>query len=181
MFYFSMDNSLPVGGYLYVGIPAGATFTPTSTSANAVKAWELVNTFTVPTTGTTSGTCKKEGDVHQCTFTAALKAGTAYGMSIPGSGSKAGAWGPVSMESRMNNVDSAGPIRDVNRVFDTINVAAKPLAITLGAKRIDKEGAAKKEFPKDVALMEFAVSFGAWSDATKVVPAGWNLKLMLST
>jgi hypothetical protein len=69
---------------------------------------------------------------------------------------------------------------DVNRVFDTINVAAKPAAITLAAAKITAEGATAKEFPGETALMEFTVTFATWAKEKKVA-AGWNLKLMMST
>jgi hypothetical protein len=62
--------------------------------------------------------------VLKCTFAKALTKGTAYGVSIPGAGAVAGSWGPVDLETRMNNEAIAGPVMDCNHVFDSINTAA---------------------------------------------------------
>jgi hypothetical protein len=129
--YFALDSDLPAAGYLLVGIPAGATFTPTGTG---VHAWALTTSLAVPAKSSNAGTCAFANNVLDCTFASALTKNTAYGMVIPGdANAKVGQWGPVSMETRMNKLtqNTNGPVMDVNRVFDTINVAAAPKTIVV--------------------------------------------------
>jgi hypothetical protein len=72
--------------------------------------------------------------VLSCTFASALTANTAYGMEIVGAAMAAsGTWAPVTMETRMNKVADAGPVMDVNRVFDSMNVQAAAATITMAA------------------------------------------------
>jgi len=64
-----------------------------------------------------------------------MKKNTAYGMAVPGdANAKVGLWGPIRMETRMNDgtaSGTSGPVMDVNRVFDAIAVAAAPKTIVL--------------------------------------------------
>jgi hypothetical protein len=67
-----------------------------------------------------------------CQFAKALAAKTSYGLALPSTGtSVAGAFAPVTMETRMNSGTTAGPVRDRNMVFDSINtdVAAKTFTV----------------------------------------------------
>jgi hypothetical protein len=82
------------------------------------------------------------------------------------------------METRMNNLATAGPVMDRNRVFDSINVAAAASTITLAATKITATGATAKEFPGETALMEFVITMADWQ-ATKVIKAPWKLVLSM--
>jgi hypothetical protein len=174
--FFSMDCDLPAAGYLRVGIPSGSSYTPSTTG---VVAWPLTTSFTVPTTGTIAGTCAWANNVLACTFASALTKSTAYGLTMSGSGAVVGAHAPVTMETRMNNLATAGPVMDRNRVFDSINVAAAAGTITLAATKITATGATAKEFPGETALMEFVVTMADWA-ATKVIKAPWKLVLSMA-
>merc|ERR1712039_464663 len=110
--FFALDNDLPSAGYLMVGLPSGASHTPTT---SAVHVWHLGNSFTVPTTVTNQGTCAFSNNVLSCTFASALTKNTAYGLAIPGTGAVVGSWAPVTMQTRMNNLATAGPVMDHNR------------------------------------------------------------------
>merc|ERR1712110_1399777 len=129
--FFSLDNPLPAAGYLMVGIPSGASYTPT---AAGVHVWPLTTSFAVPATAVNAGTCAWGTNVLSCTFATALTANTAYGMEIVGGAmAAAGTWAPVTMETRMNNAADAGPVMDRNRVFDSMNVVAAAATITMSA------------------------------------------------
>lgn len=65
-----------------------------------------------------------------------MSAGVSYGLALPStsSASVAGSFGPITIETRMNDgsgTGTSGPVRDVNKVFDTINTDVAPLAMTV--------------------------------------------------
>lgn len=173
--FFSLDCDLPAAGYLVVTLPSGASHTVTAT---AVHVWALTTSFAVPTTVTNLGTCDVTSNVVACTFASALTKNTAYGMVMPGSGAVAGIWAPISMETRMNKLATAGPVMDVNRVFDVVAVDAAAPTIAIAAAKITATGATAKEFPGETALMEFTVTMADWA-ATKVIKQPWNLVLSM--
>jgi hypothetical protein len=105
---------------------------------------------------------------------------TAYGVAIPGSGAVVGSFAPVTMQTRMNNLATAGPVMDTNNVFDSINTGAAAPAITLAAAKITATGATAKEFPGETAEMEWTVTMAAWAN-TVVVKQPWNLNLVMDT
>lgn len=179
--YFSLDNALPAAGYLRVGIPSASGFTP---QTSGVHVWALGNTLAAPATASNAGTCTWANNVLACTFASDLTAMTAYGleMTTATAMSAAGSWAPITMETRMNDAADAGPVRDVNRVFDSMNTQAAASAIALAATQVVATGATAKDQPGEVAPMSFVVSFGADTNtwvATKVVKAPWNLVLKM--
>merc|ERR1712157_285227 len=133
--FFSLDNPLPAAGYLRVGLPSAAGFTPDVAAATArIHVWALETSFAVPATVTNAGTCAFSNNVLDCTFASALTANTAYGMEIKGGAMGAvGSWAPVTMMTRMNNAADAGPVMDVNKVFDAIVTQAAAASITVAA------------------------------------------------
>lgn len=128
--FFSMDCDLPKAGYLMVGIPSASSHAVTATG---VHVWALGTSFAVPAKATNAGSCVFETNVLKCSFASDLTKNTAYGMVIPGSGAVVGSFAPITMETRMNKLATAGPVMDTNRVFDAIATAAAPAAVTLAA------------------------------------------------
>jgi hypothetical protein len=175
--FFSLDCDLPAAGYLVVGLPSGASHTVTITTTG-IHVWALTTSFAVPTTATNAGSCEFSSNVLKCTFASALTKNTAYGMVMPGTGAVAGIWAPITMETRMNKLATAGPVMDVNRVFDVIATDAAAPNIAIAATKITATGATAKEFPGETALMEFTVTMADWA-ATKVVKQPWNLVLSM--
>lgn len=170
-----MDCDLPAAGYLRVGIPSASSYTPATTG---VHVWPLTTSFTVPTSSN-AGTCTFASNVLACTFATALTKNTAYGLTMTGSGiAAAGSWAPITMETRMNNLATAGPVMDVNRVFDSMNVVAAAHTIALAANKITATGATAKEFPGETALMEFVITMADWPKE-RVVKQPWNLVLSM--
>lgn len=134
--FFSLDNALPAAGYLRIGIPSASGFTPTGGAlTSGVHVWALTTSFAVPTTVANAGTCGSfANNQMDCTFATALAANTAYGMVVPGATmATTGTWAPVTLETRMNDDADAGPVMDVNRVFDAIVVQPAAATITLAA------------------------------------------------
>jgi hypothetical protein len=84
------------------------------------------------------------------------------------------------METRMNNLATAGPVMDVNRVFDAIAVSAKAATIALAAAEVVPTGKTAKTYPGEKANMKFTVTFPSWAN-TVVVKAPWNLVLKMNT
>lgn len=78
----------------------------------------------------------------------------------------------------MNNLATAGPVMDVNRVFDTMAVAAAPTAITLAVDKVTAADATAKEFPGETANFKFTVTMADWA-ATVVVKQPWNLVIKM--
>lgn len=113
-----------------------------------------------------------------------MTANTAYGIELTTATAMAaaGSWAPVTMETRMNKAANAGPIRDINRVFDSLNTQAAASSIALSASQVVVAPATAKSAPGETAPMSFVVSFGADTNtwvATKVVKAPWNLVLKM--
>jgi hypothetical protein len=140
--FFALDNPLPVGGWLIVTVPSGTGLTVTAktlaelgtvvSSTAYVHAWTLGTSLNPPTTVENQGRCSWVDPKLSCQFAKALAAKTSYGLALPTSGtSVAGAFAPVTMETRMNSGTTAGPVRDRNMVFDSINtdVAAKTFTV----------------------------------------------------
>jgi len=103
---------------MVITLPTGAAHTPTGANV-----WTLTTSLDAPTKVENAGTCSISSFVMKCTFAAKLTKGTSYGVAIAGAGALAGSWGPVSLETRMNNEAVAGPVMDCNHVFDSINTA----------------------------------------------------------
>lgn len=101
-------------------------------------------------------------------------------MVIPGTGAVVGSWAPVTMQTRMNTATAAGPIRDTNHVFDSINTAAAAPAITLAAAKVTPTDATEKKYPGETAEVEWTVTMAAWAN-TVVVKQPWNLVLSMAT
>jgi hypothetical protein len=80
----------------------------------------------------------------------------------------------------MNTATAQGPIRDHNRVFDSINTAAAAPAITLAAAKVTPTDATEKKYPGETAEVEWTVTMAAWA-ATVVVKQPWNLVLSMAT
>jgi hypothetical protein len=175
--FFSLDCDLPAAGYLVVGLPSGASHTVTITTTG-IHVWALTTSFAVPTTATNAGSCEFSSNVLKCTFASALTKNTAYGMVMPGTGAVAGIWAPITMETRMNKLATAGPVMDVNRVFDVIATDAAAPTIAIAATKITATGATAKEFPGETALMEFTITMADWL-AAKTVKQPWNLVLSM--
>lgn len=97
---------------------------------------------------------------------------------MPGSGAVVGSFAPIAIETRMNNLATAGPVRDVNRVFDSVNTAAAAPAMTLAQAKITATGATAKEFPGETAEIEWTFTMTAWA-ATKVIKAPYNIVMTL--
>ena len=99
-------------------MPTGNSHAPTIATPSVIHAWTLGTTLDPPTAQENAATCTFSDPTLACTFAKALAAKTSYGLAIPGTGAAAGMWAPVTMQTRMNNAANAGPVRDVNRVFD---------------------------------------------------------------
>jgi len=104
---------------MVITLPAGAAHTPTGANV-----WTLTTSLDAPTKTENAGTCTIASFVLKCTFKNALTKGTSYGVAIAGAGAAVGSWGPVGLETRMNNEAIAGPVIDINNVFDSVNTAA---------------------------------------------------------
>jgi hypothetical protein len=141
--FFSLDNDLPAAGYLMVGMPTGASHTPSGTG---VHVWALATSFAVPATATNAGTCSWSSPTLSCTFASALTKKTAYGMAIPGTGAVVGMFAPITMKTRMNNIVSAGPVLDTNHVFDAIATAAAAPTISLAVAKVTAAGATELKY-----------------------------------
>lgn len=175
--FFALDSPLPKAGEMVISLPSGAAHTP---STSGVHVWALGTNFAVPTTATNSGTCSAASFVLTCSFANDLAANTAYGIVLPGSGAVKGSWAPVSIQTRMNTATAQGPIRDHNRVFDSINTLAAAPAITLAVAKITPADATELKYPGESPNMEWTVTMAAWA-ATEVVKAPWNLVLRMDT
>jgi len=91
---------------LVVTLPAGASHTATGGN----QYWPLTTSLDAPTTGTmTYGSCSVASMTVTCTFSAALAANTAYGLSLSGSGAVAGSFAPVGLQTRLGSI-GAGPV-----------------------------------------------------------------------
>lgn len=70
-----------------------------------------------------------------CTFANDIPANTAYGLEMVATNAVGtlGSYAPITMETRMNNAADAGPVMDVNRVFDVMAMAANasPIGMTV--------------------------------------------------
>jgi hypothetical protein len=97
-------------------------------------------------------------------------------MAMVGTGAVAGSFAPVAIETRMNNLATAGPVMDINRVFDSVNVDATAPTFTLA--KITATGATAKEFPGETAEVEWTFTFGSTWD-NKVIKAPYNIVMTL--
>jgi hypothetical protein len=95
-----------------------------------------------------------------------------------GTGAVAGSFAPVAIETRMNNLATAGPVMDINRVFDSVNVDATAPTFTLAQAKITATGATAKEFPGETAEVEWTFTFGSTWD-NKVIKAPYNIVMTL--
>jgi hypothetical protein len=180
--FFALDCDLPAAGSLWIGIPKASGFVPANTG---IHAWPLGTTFAVPAKAVNAQTSAKlENDILMVSFTTVLSKNVAYGVAMTGSGAKVGSWAPISMETRMNQIQaSAGPVLDTNNVFDIIAVAADPSGIVLKAEQSKAKDYKKKIYPGETATMDFTITFtdtDAWP-ATRVLAAGWNIVLAMGT
>ena len=176
--YFALDNPLPTTGYMMITLPSGASHTPAVTATSFPHVWPLGTTLDPPTTPVNKGTCSYAAPLLKCTFATALTAKTSYGLAMPGSGAVVGSFAPISIETRMNNLATAGPVRDVNRVFDSVNTAAAAPAMALAQAKVTASGATAKEFPGETAEVEWTFTMAAWA-ATKVIKAPYNIVMKL--
>lgn len=160
---------------MVIGFPTGASHTPTPAS---VHVWTLTTSLNPPTKVENQGTCAWTSPALSCTFAKALTKGTSYGIAIPGTGAVVGSFAPISITTRMNNLATAGPVMDVNRVFDAINTDAKAATMTLAQAKVTASGATAKEFPGETAEVEWTFSMADWA-ATKVIKAPYNIVMNL--
>jgi hypothetical protein len=174
--FFALDSALPASAYMYVTLPSAHV--PTIATPSVIHAWALTTSLTPPTTASNLGTCTWSAPLLKCTFASALTAGTSYGLAIPGSGAVAGSFAPVAIETRMNNLATAGPVMDINRVFDSVNVDATAPTFTLAQAKVTATGATAKEFPGETAEVEWTFTMSAWA-ATKVIKAPFNIVMTL--
>jgi hypothetical protein len=78
----------------------------------------------------------------------------------------------------MNNAANAGPVMDINRVFDSVNVDATAPTFTLAQAKVTATGATAKEFPGETAEVEWTFTMSSWA-ATKVIKAPFNIVMTL--
>jgi len=163
---------------MLIGLPTGASHTPAVTTTSFPHVWPLTTSLTPPTTVVNKGTCTWSSPTLKCSFATALTKNTAYGLAMPGSGAVVGSWAPITISTRMNNLATAGPVMDTNRVFDSINTDAAAAAMTLAQAKITASGATAKEFPGETAEVEWTFTMSAWA-ATKVIKAPYNIVITL--
>jgi hypothetical protein len=79
----------------------------------------------------------------------------------------------------MNSGTTAGPVRDLNRVFDSVNTAAAPLAFTLAAAI--PTTSSTKVYPGDTTEVTWTFTMPTWTTTDSVkAPFNINMKLGLS-
>jgi hypothetical protein len=178
--FFALDSALPKGAYMYVTLASAhaPTVSSPAVAGSAPHVWALTTSLTPPTTPTNLGTCTWSTPTLKCYFASALTAGTSYGLAMVGTGAVAGSFAPVAIETRMNNLATAGPVMDINRVFDSVNVDATAPTFTLAQAKITATGATAKEFPGETAEVEWTFTFGSTWD-NKVIKAPYNIVMTL--
>jgi len=161
-----------------IGLPSGASHTPAVTATSHPHVWPLTTSLTPPMKAVNAGTCAWNSPVLSCTFATTLTKGTSYGLAMPGSGAVVGSFAPITISTRMNNLATAGPVMDVNRVFDAVNTDAAASTMTLAQAKITASGATAKEFPGETAEVEWTFTMADWA-ATKVIKAPYNIVMTL--
>lgn len=140
--YFVLDNGLGAGGFISVTAPSDLTL-----SGSSCNMWALGDNADAPATGSASwmtGYFSVSSGVGTCSIgLSSLSAGTAYGMSVGASATKAGSFAPIGLQSSLVSPSSLaasgtagvkGPIVDTNMVFDSaFTVGAPPTTMSLVA------------------------------------------------
>jgi hypothetical protein len=139
--------------------------------------WTLGTSLTPPTTVENQGYCTFADPKLTCQFAKALTAKTSYGLALPVTGtSVAGSFAPVTMETRMNGLTTAGPVRDRNVVFDSVNTAAAAKTFTL-AQAIPTTSSTKI-YPGDTTEVNWTFTMADWA-ATDKIKAPYNIVMKL--
>jgi hypothetical protein len=139
--------------------------------------WTLGTSLTPPTTVENQGYCTFADPKLTCQFAKALTAKTSYGLALPVTGtSVAGSFAPVTMETRMNGLTTAGPVRDRNVVFDSVNIDAAAKTFTL-AQAIPTTSSTKI-YPGDTTEVNWTFTMADWA-ATDKIKAPYNIVMKL--
>jgi len=139
-----LDNGLGAGGFLKVTAPTDLTLT-----GSTCNMWAIGNSATAPVTTPVlsaswmTGTFAVSSGVGTCTLGAStsLTAGTAYGIQVGATATKAGSFAPIGLQTTLVSSMAAsgtagvkGPVVDTNMVFDSaFTVAAPPTTMSLTA------------------------------------------------
>jgi hypothetical protein len=185
--FFALDNPLPVDGWLIVNLPTGtniavntktkAALGTIASSTAYVHLWTLGTTLSPPTTVENQGYCSFSDPKLSCQFAKALVAKTSYGLALPStSASAAGSFAPVTMETRMNSEVVAGPVRDRNVVFDSVNTDVAPKTFTL-ASAIPSTSSTKI-YPGDTTEVTWTFTMADWA-ATDKIKAPYDIVMKL--
>jgi hypothetical protein len=161
---------------------------PATTATSFPHAWPLTTSLNPPATPVNKGTCNWSSPNLKCKFASKLTKGVSYGLAMPGASAVAGAFAPITIETRMNNLAATttsanmgnamtGPVRDCNRVFDSVNVDVAAPAMVLAATKIIPT-AGEKKYPGETTEVEWTITMANWA-ATKVVKAPYNIVMKL--
>ena len=174
--YFSLENALPVGGFLKITLPQDFVHTPETCTAWALET-DLDYPADVPgevsflATNLLKGTLSGSDKEFFCKWEVELYADTCYGLALARTTSTAttNEYAPISLETRMNTGSTAntrGPVIDTNPVFDSVKVYPSPKSLNLDLHL----GSTDPNTPGKSQEVRFSFSFPAFPVGYKIEP-----------
>jgi hypothetical protein len=180
-----LDNAVAAGGFMMITAPTDLTI-----SGLTCNMWALGDSADAPVVGSTSwmtGTLAVSGQVGTCTLglTTSLAAGTAYGVQVAASATKAGSFAPIGLQTTLNSGLAAsgtagvkGPVVDTNMVFDSaFTVAAPPTTMSLTAT--PDSASTTKTNPGGSYTVSFSMAF-SFAEG-EFVAAPYEIELLLGS